>query len=75
MVLFLYLCSGKGWGRAHKKAITEWYRSYKDKIGGPELLARHISKFKKREGWTHKDMLRLAHSKIEDSDEIGFILR
>ncbi|KAI1714453.1 TROVE domain-containing protein [Ditylenchus destructor] len=45
-----------GWGRGMRKAITEWYMSR-----SPEQLAMHITKYKNREGYTHRDVLRLAH--------------
>lgn len=58
-----------GWGRAHKRAINRWYLEKK-----PEQLARLVTKFKNREGWTHKDVLRLSHTHTRDR-ALGFILR
>lgn len=45
-----------GWGRAMRKCIAEWYLQK-----SPKELAMHITKYANREGWTHRDLLRLAH--------------
>ncbi|XP_053373251.1 RNA-binding protein RO60-like [Mercenaria mercenaria] len=63
--------SGTGWGRAHKRAVGKWYISF-DK--DPEKLARLVTKFKNRESWSHKDVLRLAHTSTDDK-AVGFVLR
>nr|XP_034312764.1 60 kDa SS-A/Ro ribonucleoprotein [Crassostrea gigas] len=54
---------GKGWGRAHRKGVSMWYHSYKNKEGGIPLLAYHMTKYKARFGFTHKDVFRLCHIK------------
>lgn len=45
-----------GWGRGTRRAIAEWYR-------GRDLdaLTYQAVKYRQRNGWTHTDMLRLAH--------------
>ncbi|XP_052270552.1 RNA-binding protein RO60-like [Dreissena polymorpha] len=63
--------TGTGWGRAHKRAVAKWYTNF---INNPEKLARLVTKYKNREGWTHKDLLRLAHVSTKDP-VVGFILR
>eukprot|EP00112_Aurelia_sp_Birch-Aquarium-sp1_P021743 Seg593.1 transcript_id=Seg593.1/GoldUCD/mRNA.D3Y31 product="60 kDa SS-A/Ro ribonucleoprotein" protein_id=Seg593.1/GoldUCD/D3Y31 len=50
-----------GWGRAHRKAIAKWYM---EKRG--ERLAYLVTKYKQRDGWSHKDLLRLSHPKPTD---------
>ncbi len=45
-----------GWNNLHKNAISEWY-----KTKNPHTLIYQITKYKDREGYTHKDILRLAH--------------
>lgn len=65
------LCSGTGWGRAHKRAVSNWYTNFQK---NPEKLARLVTKFKNRESWCHKDVLRLAHTSTQDR-AVGFILR
>ena len=65
------MLSDTGWGRAHKTAIQCWYKQFETK---PDVLARLVTKYKNREGWNHKDVLRLAHPVPSDS-AFGFILR
>eukprot|EP00795_Rhopilema_esculentum_P010848 gene10848-19665_t len=50
--------SGTGWGRAQRKAISKWYLSQ-----SPTKLAYHVTKYKQRDGWSHRDLLRLSHPK------------
>jgi 60 kDa SS-A/Ro ribonucleoprotein len=50
-----------GWNKLHKKAINDWYINKK-----PLDLVYHITKYKNRNGWTHRDVLRLAHIKPEN---------
>lgn len=47
---------GGGWGRTFKGAIQDWYNS-KD----PENLSFLMAKYQSRDGWCHKDLLRLSH--------------
>lgn len=60
-----------GWGRAHKRAICKWYNNFQDK---PLKLAILVTKYRNRNGWTHRDVLRLAHTKPE-SQEVSAVLR
>ena len=46
-----------GWGRITRRAFAGWYLS-KD----PERLAYQLVKYRQRDGWTHRDILRSAHS-------------
>jgi 60 kDa SS-A/Ro ribonucleoprotein len=48
---------GSGWGRMQRRAISEWYGR------DPKALAYAVTKYRNREGWTHRDVLRLAHVK------------
>jgi 60 kDa SS-A/Ro ribonucleoprotein len=50
--------AGTGWGRLQRKAIAAFYNEKK-----PAALAMAVTKYKNREGWTHLDVLRLAHVK------------
>ncbi|KAI8846928.1 hypothetical protein BC829DRAFT_397463 [Chytridium lagenaria] len=47
---------GKGWGRGMRKAVSEWYNTKT-----PDSLLYLVTKYRNRCGWTHKDVLRLAH--------------
>ncbi|CAC5394651.1 TROVE2 [Mytilus coruscus] len=54
-----------GWGRAHRKAISQWYKHFGevDPHGrkNPLKLAYLVTKFRRRFKWSHKDVIRLAH--------------
>jgi len=50
--------TGNGWGRGMRKAVAEIYNS-RDATS----LAFWITKYRQREGWCHRDVLRLAHVK------------
>ena len=45
----------RGWGRGLKKAVQLWFKGRKN-----ETLALQLVKYKQREGWSMKDVLRLA---------------
>jgi len=46
----------RSWGRALKNAVAKWYTA-KDN----DKLAYQMVKYQSREGWSHKDLLRLTH--------------
>lgn len=50
--------SMRGWGRGLRKAIGRWYNAQE-----PEGLAYGLVKYQSREGWSNRDLLRLAHPK------------
>ena len=50
------LSVGTGWGRAHRKAICQWYNSKT-----PKELAMAVTKYQSRNGWSHVDVIRLCH--------------
>jgi len=53
-----YAQNFRGWGRAFKRAVARWYTEK-----SPEDLAWQVTKYRQREGWTHRDVLRLAKPK------------
>lgn len=53
-----YIDSLGGWGRSKRKAVAGWYEN---KDAGS--LAYQAVKYRQRNGWTHKDVLRLSHAK------------
>jgi 60 kDa SS-A/Ro ribonucleoprotein len=57
------LSVGTGWGRAHRRAVGNWYLER-----SPKALAMAVTKYQQREGWAHKDLLRLSHVK---TDKVG----
>ena len=52
----------RGWGRAMKRAVGGWYL---DK--SPEKLCYQLAKYQQRNGWSHRDVLRLAKP-VTDND-------
>ena len=54
---------GKGWGRLAKQAFSKIYN------GKAEDVAYAITKYKNREGWSHLDVLRLAHVLPKDAQQ------
>jgi 60 kDa SS-A/Ro ribonucleoprotein len=47
-----------GWSRAHRNAMKNWYIK---KASDPMKLAMDVTKYQKREGWSHRDVARLTH--------------
>lgn len=56
-----YVEQFRGWGRSLRRAISSWYT---DKT--VDDLAYQAVKYRQREGWSHRDLLRLAHPKAVD---------
>ena len=50
-----------GWGRMMRHAVAQWYNGKKGRA-----LAMAITKYQQRDGWSHRDVLRLAHVKPAD---------
>lgn len=57
-----YVEQFRGWGRGLRRAVGNWYLD-KDDAG---QLAYQILKYRQRNGWTHRDLLRLAHPEHRD---------
>jgi len=45
-----------GWGSGMKRAVAGWYTNK-----SVDQLGYQVIKYRQRDGWTHKDLLRLAH--------------
>jgi 60 kDa SS-A/Ro ribonucleoprotein len=53
-----YVNAMRGWGRGLRNAVAGWY------VGREaDDLARQAVKYQQRDGWSHRDLLRLAHPK------------
>jgi 60 kDa SS-A/Ro ribonucleoprotein len=52
-----------GWGRGVRRAVGNWYTQRE-----ADQLAYQLIKYRQRGGWTHRDLLRLAHPKSPDAD-------
>jgi 60 kDa SS-A/Ro ribonucleoprotein len=53
-----------GWGRMARRSISNWYTD-KD----ASRLAFMCTKYPSREGWSHRDVLRLAHPRTRDAGQ------
>ena len=60
MMFAEYCNSMRGWGRSLKNAVAKWYTS---KVVSD--AAYQMMKYKNRENWSHRDLLRLSHPKVD----------
>ncbi len=51
-----YVEGFRGWGRGLRRAVANWYER-----GDVDALAYQAVKYRQRDGWTHRDLLRLSH--------------
>jgi 60 kDa SS-A/Ro ribonucleoprotein len=70
-----YVEQFRGWGRGLRRAVGAWYLDR-----DVDALAYQAAKYRQREGWSHRDLLRLAHPVVapEDAarrDAFAWILR
>ena len=56
-----YIQQFRGWGRGLRNAVGEWYNR-------PDL-AYQLVKYRQRNGWTHRDLLRLSHPKPKNEEQ------
>ena len=49
------------WGRSLRTAVANWYTER-----GVDSLALQAAKYQQRNGWSHKDLLRLSHASSKD---------
>ncbi len=59
---------GTGWGRGQRRAISEWYKNMASKDKGM-VLAEAMTRCVSKNGWTHQDVIRLAHVKFPRTDD------
>jgi 60 kDa SS-A/Ro ribonucleoprotein len=55
----------RGMGRGLRSAITEWYASKT-----PEQFAQQATKYQSRDGWSHRDLLRLVRPKFSGQHQL-----
>ncbi|OSM01587.1 putative TROVE domain-containing protein [Magnetofaba australis IT-1] len=65
----------RGWGRGLRRAVSAWYNNRP-----LDELAYQTVKYRQRDGWRHRDLLRLAHPLVNADDVArralyGWILR
>jgi 60 kDa SS-A/Ro ribonucleoprotein len=58
-----YVKAFRGWGRGVRSAVGRWYSRK-----SPHDLAYQLLKYQSRNGWAHRDALRLAHPKAPSSE-------
>jgi 60 kDa SS-A/Ro ribonucleoprotein len=51
-----YVTAFRGWGRGMRSAVGRWYADR-----SPGDVAYQLLKYQSRDGWSHRDALRLAH--------------
>jgi 60 kDa SS-A/Ro ribonucleoprotein len=49
-----------GWGRSKRSAVADWYSTK-----SPDKLAYQLVKYRQRDGWTHRDLMRLSHTRVD----------
>lgn len=59
-----YVQAFRGWGRGVRRAVGAWYTEKP-----AQALAYHLLKYPSRDGWSHRDALRLAHPKPETAEQ------
>ncbi len=57
-----------GWGRGTRRAVADWYTTM-----APDRLAYQAIKYQRRDGWSHRDVLRLAHARADDAARRGLL--
>ena len=50
----------RGWGRGLRRAVAEWYTEK-----STDDLSFQLAKYQQRNGWSHRDLLRLSHPKAD----------
>jgi 60 kDa SS-A/Ro ribonucleoprotein len=58
-----YVEAFRGWGRSLKKAVQQWYLGK-----SPQFVAYQVLKYKQRNKWSQRDLLRLSHPKTSEED-------
>jgi len=64
-----YVNAMRGWGRGLRNAVAGWYVERE-----ADVLAHQAVKYQQRDGWSHGDLLRLAHPKAP-SPQHGAVFR
>lgn len=58
-----YIEQFRGWGRGLRRAVADWYLSKP-----VDAVAYQAVKYRQREGWSHRDLLRLAHPATAEAE-------
>ena len=58
-----YIEQFRGWGRGLRRAVADWY------VSKPvDAVAYQAVKYRQRAGWSHRDLLRLAHPVTDETE-------
>lgn len=55
-----YVTMYRKWGRSLRRLVGSWYKTKE-----PSALAYQVVKYRQRDGWTHRDLLRKAHPQVD----------
>lgn len=59
-----YVQKMRGWGRALRNGVADWYLTKP-----ADKLAYQLAKYQSRDGWAHRDLLRLSHAHPKTDDQ------
>ncbi|HET7463333.1 MAG TPA: TROVE domain-containing protein [Longimicrobium sp.] len=65
-----YVRAFRGWGRGVRRAVARWYTARPARE-----LAYQLLKYPQRDGWSHRDALRLAHPRPADGEQQALLAR
>lgn len=65
-----YVQAFRGWGRGARNAVARWYTERP-----PRELAYQLLKYPSRDGWSHRDALRLAHPRPATEEQRALFRR
>ena len=81
LFMFIRYCrtpgNGNGWtpdypriggGHGFRRAVSQWYLRFMNVPNGSKTLAMLVTKYRKRNGWSHQDALRVAHPRAGPSN-------
>lgn len=79
LFMFLMYCQKSlkliSWPRRHRTAIAKWYTANPRYLDDPMLLAKHVTKYRRRHGFSHKGVLKSCHPNTSKCpEEIKFII-
>ena len=60
----------RGWGRSLKRAVGRWYTDQ-----DIDRLTYQVLKYRQRDGWSHRDVLRLTHPKSAAGSRLNDLLQ
>ncbi|HEX8363188.1 MAG TPA: TROVE domain-containing protein [Longimicrobium sp.] len=65
-----YVGAFRGWGRGVRRAVGDWYTARPERE-----LAYQLLKYPQRDGWSHRDALRLAHPRPRSEEQRALFRR